>query len=217
MRGLRRRLEDVRFRIEEHFWDSWLSIGTYGLIQPESLGLGSDSIQYSALPYRAGRTIFNRISPEFRDGAFLDYGCGMGRVLVLAARNGFRHIIGVEFSERLCEIARRNCRARASIIQTDAAVYEPPASASVFFLYNPFRGATLEAVMTNIEDSVIAHPRQVAIVTYMRKYFDAMAGRRPWIEIMVEGHFAYPSAGWAIRRIDRGKLMAARSARTSAQ
>src|SRR5437870_12063396 len=42
-----------------------------------------------------------------RSRGFLDLGAGKGRVLLIAAEYGFRKIVGVEFSPRLCEYARR--------------------------------------------------------------------------------------------------------------
>src|SRR5687767_6982120 len=38
----------------------------------------------------------------------IDYGCGKGRVLAVAAFYGFNKITGLEFSEELCNEARKN-------------------------------------------------------------------------------------------------------------
>ena len=49
-----------------------------------------------------------RLRPRDEGDVFVDFGCGKGRVLFLAARYRFARIIGVELSERMAEQARRN-------------------------------------------------------------------------------------------------------------
>ena len=39
---------------------------------------------------------------------FIDLGCGKGRALLVAARLGFKQVIGVEFAHELAGIARKN-------------------------------------------------------------------------------------------------------------
>ena len=42
------------------------------------------------------------------DSVFVDFGCGKGRGLLLALEYKFKRVVGIEFSQRLCDIAREN-------------------------------------------------------------------------------------------------------------
>lgn len=55
------------------------------------------------------RKLFNKIQTMVPpDSVFLDFGCGKGRVLLIASEFGFKEVRGVEFSHDLCNIARNN-------------------------------------------------------------------------------------------------------------
>ena len=45
-----------------------------------------------------------------RESVFVDFGCGKGRTLVVAAELGFAGVRGVEFAAELCESAEKNYR-----------------------------------------------------------------------------------------------------------
>ena len=83
---------------------------------------------------------------------FLDVGSGMGRALMLAARRPFKHIVGIEISPALHEIAETNLRAfpRAGracrdirLVCGDALAAALPAGDLLVYLYNPFRSAAM--------------------------------------------------------------------------
>jgi SAM-dependent methyltransferase len=108
-----------------------------------------------------------------KEGTFVDFGSGKGRVLLLAAQCGFRRVIGVEFSTELCEIARKNLagvsrRLRRSIDceihAIDAANFEIQHDQTVLYLYNPFNGVVLNQVMANLRDSLARFPRKVWLI-----------------------------------------------------
>jgi SAM-dependent methyltransferase len=95
----------------------------------------------------------------FEKYTFVDYGCGKGRALLMASDFPFKEIIGVEFVPALLTMARRNvqlyrnseqkCHA-IRIVESDAAVFEPPSTPTVFFLYNPFDAVVLTKVLSRI-------------------------------------------------------------------
>jgi SAM-dependent methyltransferase len=193
-------------RIEEHAWDWYLRAHTYDHVRLDALGLGPESSDYCPTPYSAGRFLLGRVPPEYRNGAFVDYGCGMGRMLMLAKWGGFNRVIGVEWSERLCDIARHNCRGQCELYQGDATQFDPPQNSSVFFFCNPFFGSVLERVLDRIEQSVLANPRPVLLAVYLRAKFDGAVEDRPWIRRVQEGEFRYPRARWSINTLDTEKL-----------
>jgi SAM-dependent methyltransferase len=106
------------------------------------------------------------------DDVFLDLGSGKGRVVLAAARYPFKRVIGVELSEQLNDVARRNlkamqpklrCRA-VEIVSADVVDYEIPDDVTLVYLYNPFRGAVFDAAMRKLIASVDRRPRTVRVL-----------------------------------------------------
>jgi predicted RNA methylase len=84
----------------------------------------------------------------------------MGRVVLLAARRPFRAVIGVEISPALVEIARENLGSArdprrivrdVKIVRADASAYALPRGDLVVYMYNPFRGPVLDAVLARLQ------------------------------------------------------------------
>lgn len=157
-------------RFIENRYERRFGIQTGDVIQLEALGIANtDSLEYSPIPYRA---FFNamRHVPE-ASGVFVDYGSGMGRVLVCAATFPFKRITGVELSEALIKRARENLAkakrlecTHIEIIHCDAARWRVPADVTVFHFYNPFRKETLSTVIADIARSLRESPRKAWIV-----------------------------------------------------
>ena len=114
----------------------------------------SFSAPYYPSDYRSIYKAFRRLPVRPRqEDAFLDYGSGMGRVLVVAGTFPFRRVIGVELSPQLAQIASENVKlARKKmkccdiqVVVADAAAYEVPADVTFIFFYNPFHGPVLSS------------------------------------------------------------------------
>src|SRR4051794_31867136 len=121
--------------------------------------------------------VFNRIMralPHDPAGlAFVDFGSGKGRALVLAALCGFRRVIGIEYDENLHRIAQRNIarfvgRARLRVpIElrcADALSCRLPDEDCLCFFYNPFDEEGMARAMAGIADSLRERPRRLLIV-----------------------------------------------------
>jgi SAM-dependent methyltransferase len=116
------------------------------------------------------------------DDVFLDFGSGKGRILLVAARYRFARIIGVEISETLTAIARRNmarCRLRprcrdVELVTADALHYPIPDDVSVVYLFSPFREAIFDAVVARLVESVDRHPRAVRVIYRNAIYHDRL-------------------------------------------
>jgi SAM-dependent methyltransferase len=120
----------------------------------------------------------------------VDFGSGLGRVLILALASGYGAATGVELSAALCMQARQNLgRARlsrrgigrADCVAGDAAEYPIQSTANVFYFYNPFGSTVLGAVLDNIENSLIAAPREAWILYVNAVHADCMLDRS-WLE-----------------------------------
>ena len=104
---------------------------------------------------------------------FVDFGCGKGRALVLAAEHGFRRIIGIECDASLVAAARRNVGAYCSAAKRrhdielhlgDATQYDLPAGDCLCFFYNPFDEFAMQSVLARIERSSREKPRRLLVV-----------------------------------------------------
>lgn len=110
------------------------------------------------------------IDPQ-RD-VFLDYGCGKGRAVFLAAMLPFRKVIGVERASQLVAVAEANvvsardklCCQDVEIVSADATLYEVPDDVTVFLLHNPFTGHVLQAVVEQIHQSFLRVPRKFTVI-----------------------------------------------------
>jgi hypothetical protein len=101
------------------------------------------------------------ISP--REFTFVDLGAGRGRAVVLAAKAGFRRVVGVEIDAGLAADAERNLerrsyRARAergraapwSVVVKNAVDYEIPDGPVLIFMFNPFGEDAIRRCLSNI-------------------------------------------------------------------
>src|SRR6266446_4767824 len=114
-----------------------------------------------------------RSHSDFRDFVFLDFGSGKGRTLLMASDYSFSRIVGVELLPALQQAAQENlskyrsesqkCFALESICG-DATEFPFPAEPMVLFLFNPFPEAGLKRVITDLEESLRAHPRSVYVL-----------------------------------------------------
>jgi 16S rRNA G966 N2-methylase RsmD len=148
-------------------------IETKGVIERSTLGYDNPVYNYYVpTPYSTLFKIFRQIKETIPEGTFIDYGSGMGRVLIVASTYSFRKVIGIELSHDLNNIAKDNVKKSISklrcknidIIEADAKTYFPPKHITHFFLFNPFGNEILKCVLNNIHDSLIDNPRDVIII-----------------------------------------------------
>ena len=161
-------------------WDCRRRVETSGLIHQKDLDYDSTSrghaLDYLATDlwsFRAVVSILQRLSVRPAEYALVDYGCGKGRVLLMAIEAGFRKTIGVEIVPDLAQAAvdnLRSYRARrtASVHCGDATTFPVPAGPLVAFLFNPFTGPVLEAVAENIRRSFEEQPRAMYVLSHPR-------------------------------------------------
>lgn len=155
------------------------------------------------------RSIMDAIGRDLHEFCFVDLGSGKGRALLLAADYPFCRLIGVEFSPKLCEIARANLGVfasqgrmeaqRAEVLCADACTFAFPNEPLLVFLFDPFGPDVLKPVITNLLASLERQPRPCFIAYLLPMHealfrdagFEAIARRRRGL------HMAYP---WVILR-----------------
>jgi SAM-dependent methyltransferase len=178
-------------------------VDTAGKIPIRDLAVQSASadsgVGYQAISPDGFRQMMAAIEADVAGWTFVDLGAGKGRALLLAAEHPFARIVGVEFSERLCEVARANVRRYRNpaqrcrtfeVLCTDAAAYPIPAGPAVVHLYNPFHEDVVARVLENLERSLEAEPRELLVL-----YYDPVSARlferSPRFELAArEPHFA---------------------------
>jgi SAM-dependent methyltransferase len=115
------------------------------------------------------RRLLDTMPADVRSGAFLDFGSGKGRALLIAQRYGFARVIGIEASEELCMIAKANAvrsRRGACPVEVrlgDAARFEIPDDVTVAYFYNPFETEVMQQVASNLARSLREAPRPFRI------------------------------------------------------
>jgi len=149
-----------------------------------------DSTSYVGVQIPIFRAMMRSAGVDPRRHLFVDFGCGKGRALFLAAEQGFRRVLGVEFVPSLHRVARMNVdafrrqRPSAPPIEVhfgDAATYPIPPEDAMLFFYNPFGERVMRKVAANIQASIRARPRSL-VIAYRNpvhcQIFDELAGLR---------------------------------------
>ena len=84
------------------------------------------------------------------------------------ARLGVKSSIGIEYDPPLAEAARRNAealvgrRSQIEILTCDATAADYD-DATLIFMYNPFSGTVLSAVLQRIVASLVQNPRRLVV------------------------------------------------------
>lgn len=110
-----------------------------------------------------------------QDSVIIDFGCGLGRVVFAAAHLGAKRSIGIEFDGELFGAAESNRMSSkfkniVSFSHIDAAEFDIPKDANIFFFFNPFGAATMADVIAKIEESIKTIPRKITIVYYYPQF-----------------------------------------------
>lgn len=127
---------------------------------------------YQGSNYYLIEKAFEFLKDKNANNSITDFGCGKGRVLVVAAHYGFRTITGVDFAPLLCGEAERNIDKIKSlfdssifeIICCDAVNYKIEEDTNVFFFFNPFDEVVMLQVVKNILFSLKENNRKIYVI-----------------------------------------------------
>jgi SAM-dependent methyltransferase len=172
-RGLLRTGKVAASVIVDLGFDLLYGTDTMRWIRAKDLGANSEydvnAVRYQATKARPLRKFMRKLDLP-RDRVFTDLGSGKGRVLLIAAQLGFEKIVGIEFSRRLCDIARQNVKIFATktgitssidVIESDVALYNIEPEQCIFFIYNPFDEVVMERLLMNLRGSLERFPRKI--------------------------------------------------------
>ena len=156
-------IAELRYQL----WNKWKGVD-FGFVSNEDLGLPRDSTHFHSSS--GGPTlarVFRTIEIP-RGSVALDLGSGKGGAALTLSRAGFAEVIGVELSEELVQVARRNAarlgRRNVRFIQSDAAAFRDYDRVTHIFMYNPFPCEVMTHVMANLSASLEHAPRPMTIV-----------------------------------------------------
>lgn len=127
---------------------------------------------YQASNYYLIEKAFDYLKKENANHALVDFGCGKGRILAVAAYYGFKRITGIDFSTMLCIEAEANVEkisklfpsTEFEVICADAALYQIHNYQTCFFFFNPFDEIVLLKVVKNILASLKESPRKIYVI-----------------------------------------------------
>ncbi|MFN6037325.1 MAG: methyltransferase domain-containing protein [Bacteroidota bacterium] len=181
-------------------WERKLGISTLGIeALPEEVSNDLFKQQqfhhYQGASYYILFETFKNLPEQVKTGHFIDYGCGKGRVMVVAAISGFKKISGLDIDERLLIQARKNISVSRSKFQStefealfaDATQYEIPADANVLFFFNPFGEDLMRLVAKKVIESLKSYSRKILIVYVNPKFLHV------WKEIGAEEKYTLQS------------------------
>jgi hypothetical protein len=159
----------ARARISEETYERRFGIRTRGKISLESLGIDDpDAVWYEPISYAA---FFSAMKHVPISGEFVDYGSGLGRILIAAATFPFSRVTGIELSPSLVKGSLGNVAKakgmicpKIEVVCANAAQWHVTTDVTVFHFYNPFLKQTLRTVLENIAQSLREAPRQAWIV-----------------------------------------------------
>ena len=148
-----------------------LDVLVHGLLLPnptpeETVIRSPEMVQYEATPARAALAMIDdaQIGPE---DVFYDLGAGLGHIVILVHLLTGAQARGVEVEPAFCAYARASAEelrlSGVRFIAADARQADY-GEGTVFFLFTPFRGAMLRAVLGRLQEQ--AARRTIRVCTY---------------------------------------------------
>lgn len=135
-------------------------------IPGQTKNLEADMVYYQKTP---ARIIFELVEHVHFTGhdVFFDIGSGLGQVAMLVNLLTGVTVKGVEFEPAFCDYAR-TCAAgfnlpNVTFINVDARAADY-AGGTVFFMFTPFKGEMMEAVLTRLRQQALH--KEIKIITY---------------------------------------------------
>jgi 2-polyprenyl-3-methyl-5-hydroxy-6-metoxy-1,4-benzoquinol methylase len=127
---------------------------------------------YQGTNYFLIERAFDFLESENANFHLVDFGCGKGRIMVVAAYYDFKKITGIDFSQTLCNEAEINIEkikpffpsVDFEIICDDAVNYSIKDEDNVFFFFNPFDEVVMLKVVKNILSSLKKSCRKIYII-----------------------------------------------------
>lgn len=154
----------------DYWYDRQYHVKTCGVVRFKNSRI--INFDYEPAPYFDLQKIFTEFS-FLKDSHLIDYGCGKGRVLLMAALYGCPRVTGIDLNSDLCRIAESNVASLRThkgmntdirVMEQDAIQYKIDPSINYFFFFNPFHLKVFIYVLKNIQNSVLQSPRNIWLI-----------------------------------------------------
>ncbi len=194
----------VKDGLVRHPFDLEHGVRTSGLVAGRHLALGHRSDRHATAYYAIAPSVFQSMIVRWRrcsplpvidQFTFIDVGAGMGRAMLLAAGYPFSAVVGVELHPTLVRIARRNLaiwRAQGRALTAmrvycrDAITFKLPPGPCVAFLFNPFAGPVMRAVLRAWSSQLGKKPRRFELL-YVNNEQENVIERQPGFKRLFRG------------------------------
>jgi SAM-dependent methyltransferase len=152
------------------------NLNSIGLDKLHTLSIKGDNLAHSSIYQACNYYIlengFNYLRSINENNNIVDFGCGKGRALVVAAWFEFKNITGIDFAKALCISAEQNIKkvkllypsATFNVVCDDVVNYKIKKEQNVFFFFNPFDEVIMLEVVKNILASLKEKSRKVYIM-----------------------------------------------------
>lgn len=151
-------------------------LNSTGLDKLRTLSIKGDNLAHASIYQASNYYIlekgFNYLRSINENNNIVDFGCGKGRALVVAAYFGFKDITGIDFAKALCNAAEQNIQNTKlrypsvvfNVICDDVVNYKIKTEQNVFFFFNPFDEVVMLEVVKNILTSLKEKSRKAFII-----------------------------------------------------
>lgn len=124
------------------------------------------------------RRELGNVGPEDR---ILDVGCGKGMMLKFFSDFGFGRVDGLEYSEPIVEIAKKNMSTlglnKCHIYCGDAREFDHYDDYNYIYMYNPFHEQIMEPCIDKIIESAKKNPRKIVLLYFNPKHADILLSK----------------------------------------
>lgn len=145
----------------------------------EEVDMEPEMVAYQPTPARVILDMIDQTGVDAHD-VFFDIGSGLGHVPIVVSLLSGAEAIGIEFQRAYCEYARQ-CATGLNLphvrfFHQDAREADF-STGTIFYMYTPFKGAMLQAVLARLHDE--AQKRQIRVCTYGPYMADV--AKQPWL------------------------------------
>lgn len=174
---------------ESHAWERYFGVDTRRAAARGQTAVPAESIPYEPLPWFLVRHAVDALDLS-GDDVFVDYGAGLGRALLMAARTSLKRVVGVELLQPLADSAAQNVlaakhrlRSPVEVVVANAAAWDVPDDVNVTYLFNPFVGTVMDAVQQKIRASLARRPRKLRVLYAHADDQPDLFARCDWLQL----------------------------------
>jgi hypothetical protein len=196
-------------KVEDKEFDIRYGVDTGGKLDLIDMNIKSKNwvygTMYQAIDSDNLKQTLRELNLEYQQFTFVDIGAGKGKAIMLASTFPFKKIIGVEFSEDLYIISKKNllCFPKKEskcgsieILCMDALEFDLPNVPLIICVNNPFVRQLMSEFVDKVEKSFQKNPRRIIIIYFNPLYADLWNGITHFKKKKLSQHlFIYDSVG----------------------